>query len=174
MTYSYNPIDMKMNKGQSERRQYSVDQKVNFVVGFINIGMTKKAYCAKHGLNADVFGRWCKAYEDGTLVASGNKPVAKAKSLKVSNAKPKPKTKAKGKTARSVIKSSVKTKKPYSFWTRRADKKTILSLMADNERYSIQLSDRSNEVADMKKQIKDLQLQVADWKNQAERLAWNA
>ena len=169
---------MKQNKGQSERRQYSVDQKVNFVVGFINSGITKKAYCAKYGLNADVFGRWCKAYEDGTLVASGNKPVAKAKSVKVSNAKTKPKTKpktkAKGKTARSVVKSSVKTKKPYSFWTRRADKKTILSLMADNERYSIQLSDRSNEVADLKKQIKDLQVQVADWKNQAERLAWNA
>ena len=156
------------------KKKWTVEQKVNFVVGFKKSGMTKKAYCKKYGLNEDVFRRWEIAYKNGTLVASGKKPVAKAKSVKVSTTKPKAKTKAKGKTARSVVKSSVKTKKPYSIWTRRADKKTILSLMADNERYSIQLSDRSNEVADLKKQIKDLQLQVADWKNQAERLAWNA
>lgn len=161
---------MKQNKGQSERRQFTVDQKVNFVIGFTKSGMTKKAYCKKYGLNEDVFRRWEIAYKNGTLVASDTKPVAKTKSVKASTTK----SKAKDKTARSVVKSSVKTKKPYSIWTRRADKKTILSLMADNERYSIQLSDRSNEVADLKKQIKDLQVQVADWKNQAERLAWNA
>ena len=156
------------------KKNWSVDQKVKFVEGLANWNGSKKDYCKKYGLNADVVRRWEIACKNGTLVASGNKPVAKAKSVKVSNAKSKPKTKAKGKTARSVVKSSVKTKKPYSIWTRRADKKTILSLIADNERYCNQLTDRSNEVADLKKQIKDLQVQVADWKNQAERLAWNA
>lgn len=152
------------------KKNWTVDQKVKLVVGFTNSGMTKKAYCAKYGADPDVFRRWQTQYKNGTLTAS-KKPVAKTSAPTNKSAKPKAK-----KIAMSVVKKAkVKpSKKPFSFWTRRADKKTILSLMADNERYSIQLSDRSNEVADLKKQIKDLQLQVADWKNQAERLAWNA
>ncbi len=157
------------------KKNWTVDQKVKLVVGFTNSGMTKKAYCAKYSADPDVFRRWQTQYKNGTLTAS-KKPVAKTSAPTNKSAKPKPKAKPTKKTAKSVVKKAkVKpSKKPFSFWTRRADKKTILSLMADNERYSIQLSDRSNEVADLKKQIKDLQLQVADWKNQAERLAWNA
>lgn len=150
------------------KKKWTVDQKVKLVVGFINSGMTKKAYCKKYGLNEDVFRRWEIAYKNGTLVASDTKPVAKTKSVKASTSK----SKAKDKTARSVVKSSVKAKKPFSFWSRREDKKTILSLTADVERLSIQLKDSRNEVFDLKNQIKDLKLQKEDWKNQAERLAW--
>ena len=152
------------------KKNWTVDQKVKLVVGFTNSGMTKKAYCAKHGLNADVFRRWQTQYKNGTLTAS-KKLVAKTSAPTNKSAKPKAK-----KTAKSVVKKAkVKpSKKPFSFWTRRADKKTILSLMADNERYSIQLKDSRNEVFDLKNQIKDLKLQKEDWKNQAERLAWNA
>ena len=98
------------------KKNWTVDQKVKLVVGFTKSGMTKKAYCAKNSLNTDVFRRWCNAYEDGTLVASGKKSVAKAKSVKVSTTKTKAKTKAKGKTARSVVKSSIKTKKSFFGW----------------------------------------------------------
>ena len=154
------------------KKKWTVEQKVNFVVGFKKSGMTKKNYCKKYGLNEDVFRRWEIAYKNGTLVASDTKPVAKTKSVKASTTKSKAKPKAKDKTARSVVKSSVKTKKPFSFWSRREDKKTILSLTADVERLSIQLKDSRNEVFDLKNQIKDLKLQKEDWKNQAERLAW--
>lgn len=152
------------------KKNWTVDQKVKFVEGLANWNGSKKDYCKKYGLNADVVRRWEIAYKNGTLVASDKKPVAKAKSVKVSTTKPK--AKAKGKTARSVVKSSVKAKKPFSFWSRREDKKTILSLTADVERLSIQLKDSRNEVFDLKNQIKDLKLQKEDWKNQAERLAW--
>ena len=148
------------------KKKWTVEQKVNFVVGFKKSGMTKKAYCKKYGLNEDVFRRWEIAYKNGTLVASDTKPVAKTKSVKASTSK------SKDKTARSVVKSSVTAKKPFSFWSRREDKKTILSLTADVERLSIQLKDSRNEVFDLKNQIKDLKLQKEDWKNQAERLAW--
>lgn len=155
------------------KKNWTVDQKVKLVVGFTNSGMTKKAYCAKVGADPDVFRRWQTQYKNGTLTASKKSATKNSVPTKQSV---KNKAKTKPVEAKKVVKvAKVKpTKKPFSFWTRRADKKTILSLMADNERYSIQLSDRSNEVADLKKQIKDLQLQVADWKNQAERLAWNA
>lgn len=98
------------------KKNWTVDQKVKLVVGFTNSGMTKKAYCAKYGADPDVFRRWCNAYEDGTLVASGKKSVVKAKSVKVSTTKPKSKTKAKCKTTRSVVKSSAKTKKSFFGW----------------------------------------------------------
>ena len=94
------------------KKNWTVDQKVKLVVGFTNSGMTKKAYCAKYGADPDVFRRWCNAYEDGTLVASGKKPVAKTKSVKFSTTKPK----VKAKSARSVVKSSVKTKKSFFGW----------------------------------------------------------
>ena len=154
------------------KKNLTVDQKVKFVEGLANWNGSKKDYCKKYGLNADVVRRWEIAYKNGTLVASDTKPVAKTKSVKASTTKSKAKPKAKDKTARSVVKSSVKTKKPFSFWSRREDKKTILSLTADVERLSIQLKDSRNEVFDLKNQIKDLKLQKEDWKNQAERLAW--
>ena len=157
------------------KKNWSVDQKVKFVEGLANWNGSKKDYCKKYGLNADVLRRWEIAYKNGTLVASGEKPVAKAKLVKASTTKSKAKPKAKGKTAKSVVKSSVKTKK--SFFGRLGlfgRKKTIMSLTADVERLSIQLKDSRNEVFDLKNRIKDLELQKADWKNQAERLAWNA
>lgn len=151
----------------NNKKTWTVDQKINFVIGFTNSGMTKKAYCEKYGLNRDVFPRWQKAYENGTLVANGEKkPVAKAKSAPKQTAK---------KSAKAVVKKRpVKETKLFSFWTRKADKKTIQSLCAENENYANQLSDSKNANATLRKQIKDLEKQVDFLQSVVDRITWSA
>lgn len=136
------------------KKNWSVDQKVKFVKGFANWNGSKKDYCNKHGLNADVFRRWCNAYEDGTLVASGKKPVAKAKSVKVSTTKPK----VKDKPARSVVKSSVKAKKSFfglfgNKTTKTSQSKAFIKMSQKCDDLARQLKASKAEASKLRKQL---------------------
>lgn len=167
----------------NNKKTWTVEQKINLVIGFTKSGMTKKAYCEKYGLNRDVFPRWQKAYENGTLVANGEKkPIAKAKTTQKqtkskSSAKVETTAKAKPKkqTAKTVVaKTTVKPRKPFGFWTRKADKKTILSLCAENESYAEQLKDSRVENANLRGRTKDLEKQVAYLQDLVDRMTWSA
>lgn len=136
------------------KKNWTVDQKVKLVVGFTNSGMTKKAYCAKYGADPDVFRRWCNAYEDGTLVASGKNPVAKTKSVKFSTTKPK----VKAKPARSVVKSSVKTKKSFFGWfgnktTKTSQSKAFIKMSQKCDNLARQLKASKAEASKLRKQL---------------------
>ena len=136
------------------KKKWTVEQKVNFVVGFKKSGMTKKAYCKKYGLNEDVFRRWEIAYKNGTLVASGKKPVAKAKSVKFSTTKPK----VKAKSARSVVKSSVKTKKSFFGWfgnktTKTSQSKAFIKMSQKCDDLARQLKASKAEASKLRKQL---------------------
>lgn len=135
------------------KKNWTVDQKVKLVVGFTNSGMTKKAYCAKHGLNADVFRRWQTQYKNGTLTAS-KKPVAKTKSVKFSTTKPK----VKAKSARSVVKSSVKTKKSFFGWfgnktTKTSQSKAFIKMSQKCDNLARQLKASKAEASKLRKQL---------------------
>ena len=82
------------------KKNWSTDQKVKLVVGFTNSGMTKKAYCEKYGANPDVFRRWQKDYQNGTLKASGTKSAKNSVSTKQS-------------VKRTTTKKVVSKKKPF-------------------------------------------------------------
>lgn len=136
------------------KKKWTVDQKVKLVVGFTNSGMTKKAYCAKYGADPDVFRRWCNAYEDGTLVASGKNPVAKTKSVKFSTTTPK----VKAKPARSVAKSSVKTKKSFFGWfgnktTKTSQSKAFIKMSQKCDDLARQLKASKAEASKLRKQL---------------------
>ena len=136
------------------KKNWSIDQKVKFVEGLANWNGSKKDYCKKYGLNADVVRRWEIAYKNGTLVASGKKPVAKAKSVKFSTTKPK----VKAKSARSVVKSSVKTKKSFFGWfgnktTKTSQSKAFIKMSQKCDDLARQLKASKAEASKLRKQL---------------------
>ena len=124
------------------KKKWTLDQKIKLVKGFAKWTGTKKAYCAKYGLNEDVYRRWCNAYEAGTLGATGKKTVAKTKS----------------KTARSVVKKSVKTKKPLFCWFGKKQKtthqsKAFIKMSKKCDKLARQLKVSKAETARLRKQL---------------------